>query len=92
MAASQGADALASAAGAVEDDDSSSGSGGQHADVERLVSPPFGGSDLEWAAFWGGWLWAPGVLVALQVVTSCAQEPWFVVYVAWMGERAAAVT
>lgn len=54
--------------------------------VARLVSPPFGGSDWEWVRFWAGWLVAPGVLVALQVVETCSQEPWFVIYVAWLGE------
>lgn len=56
--------------------------------VGRLVSPPFGGSDWDWLRFWLGWLVAPGVLVALQVVGSSSHEPWFVVHVAWLGERA----
>jgi len=51
----------------------------------RLFSPPFGGSDWDWTRFWGGWLAAPGVLVALQVVQSSSHEPWFVLYVAWLG-------
>jgi hypothetical protein len=56
--------------------------------VTRLVSPPFGGSDWEWLRFWVGWLAAPGVLVALQVVGTSSHEPWFVVHVAWLGKRA----
>jgi hypothetical protein len=57
--------------------------------VARLVSPPFGGTDWDWLRFWLGWLVAPGVLVALQVVETSSHEPWFVVHVAWLGERRA---
>ncbi|GBF99252.1 hypothetical protein Rsub_11777 [Raphidocelis subcapitata] len=53
--------------------------------VARIVSPPFGGGQWEWARFWAFLVAAPGVLVALQVAEACPHEPWFVVHVAWLG-------